>query len=86
MHRATGTSYSPILACGTRMREKTKKKPIFLKTQNKHFYWLYSNEILDIKALEYKEYFTHIDLCSEEFTSYLRYCGNGIPNVWPSGE
>ena len=86
MHRAMGTSYSPILACGTHVREKTKKKPIFLKTQNKHFYWLYSNEILDIKALEYKEYFTHIDLCSEEFTSYLRYCGNGIPNVWPSGE
>ena len=41
---------------------KTKKNPVFLKTQNKHFYWLYSNEILDIKALEYKEYFTHIDL------------------------
>jgi hypothetical protein len=39
-----------------------EKNPIFLKTQNKHFYWLYSNEILDIKALEYKEYFTHIDL------------------------
>jgi hypothetical protein len=56
--RVTGTPYSPILACGTRVREN----PIFLKTQNKHFYWLYSNEILDIKALEYKEYFTHIDL------------------------
>jgi hypothetical protein len=34
-----------------------EKNQIFLKTQNKHFYWLYSNEILDIKALEYKEYF-----------------------------
>jgi hypothetical protein len=56
---------------------RASKNPIFLKTQNKHFYWLYSNEILDIKALEYKEYFT---------TSYLRYCGNEIPNVWPSGE
>jgi hypothetical protein len=33
VHRATGTSYSAILACGT--REK--------KTQNKHFYWLHSN-------------------------------------------
>jgi hypothetical protein len=41
---------------------KTKKNPIFKKNQNKHFYWLYSNEILDIKALEYKEYFIHIDL------------------------
>ena len=41
---------------------KTKKNPIFLKTQNKHFYWLYSNEVLDIKVLEYKEYFTYIDL------------------------
>jgi hypothetical protein len=39
-----------------------EKKPIFLKTQNKHLYWLYSNEILDIKALEYNKYFTHIDL------------------------
>jgi hypothetical protein len=38
------------------------KNPIFLKTQNKHLYWLYSNEILDIKALEYNKYFTHIDL------------------------
>jgi hypothetical protein len=54
--------YSPILACGTRMRVKTRRYPIFLKIQNKHFYSPYSNEILDIKALEYKEYFTHIDL------------------------
>jgi hypothetical protein len=38
------------------------KNPIFLKTQNKHLHWLYSSEILDIKALEYKKYFTHIDL------------------------
>jgi hypothetical protein len=58
VHRAMGTSYSPILACGI----VCEKKQIFLKTQNKHVYWLYSNEILDIKALEYKEYFTHIDL------------------------
>ena len=38
------------------------KNPIFLKIKNKHFYSPYSNEILHIKALEYKEYFTHIDL------------------------
>jgi hypothetical protein len=62
VHRATGTPYSPILACGTRMRVKTRRYPIFFKIQNKHFYSPYSNEILDIKALEYKEYFTHIDL------------------------
>ena len=55
VHRAKGTSYSPILACAS-------KNPIFLKTQNKHLYWLYSNEILDIKALEYNKYFTLIDL------------------------
>jgi hypothetical protein len=61
MHRATGTSYSPILACGTHVRVKTRRYPIFLKFQNKHFYLPNSNEILDIKALEYKEYFTHID-------------------------
>jgi hypothetical protein len=41
---------------------RASKNPIFLKTQNKHFYWLYSSEILDIKALEYNKYFTHIDL------------------------
>jgi hypothetical protein len=40
----------------------TGKKCLFLKIKNKHFYSPYSNEILDIKALEYKEYFTHIDL------------------------
>ena len=59
VHRATGTSYSPNFSVVARACEKT---PIFLKTQIKHFYWLYSNEILDIKALENKEYFTHIDL------------------------
>jgi hypothetical protein len=53
------TSYSPILACGRRVRVKTR---YFLKTQNKHLYWLYSNEILDIKALEYNKYFALIDL------------------------
>jgi hypothetical protein len=42
--------------------ENNQKNLIFLKTQNKHFYWLYSNEILDIKALEYNKYFTLIDL------------------------
>jgi hypothetical protein len=41
---------------------RASKNPIFLKTQNKHLYWLYSNEILDIKALEYNKYFTLIDL------------------------
>ena len=66
VHRATGTSYSPILACGTRVRVKTCHYLIFLKFQNKHFY-----EILDIKALEYKEYFTRINLWQ---------------NIWPSGE
>jgi hypothetical protein len=59
---------------------RASKNPIFLKTQNKHLYWLYSSEILDIKALEYNKYL------SEEFTSYSRYCGNKIPNVWSSGE
>jgi hypothetical protein len=62
VHRATGTSYSPILACGMRVQVKTRCYPIFLKFQNKHFYSPNSNELLDIKALEYKEYFTHIDL------------------------
>jgi hypothetical protein len=62
VHRATGTSDSPILACGTRVRVKTRHYPIFLKFQNKHFYLPNSNEILDIKALEYKEHFTHINL------------------------
>jgi hypothetical protein len=28
VHRATGTSYSPILACGTRVRVKTRHYPI----------------------------------------------------------
>jgi hypothetical protein len=32
------------------------------KFQNKYFYLPYSNEILYTKALEYKEYFTRIDL------------------------
>ena len=32
------------------------------KHNAKHLYWLYSNEILDIEALEYDKYFTHIDL------------------------
>ena len=44
---------------------RASKNPIFLKTQNKHLYWLYnlySSEILDKKALEYNKYFTHIDL------------------------
>ena len=41
---------------------RASKNQIFLKTQNKHLYWLYSSEILDIKALEYNKYFTHIDL------------------------
>ena len=54
VHRTT-----PILACGTCVRVKPRRYPIFLKIQNKHFYSPYSNEILDIKALEYKEYFTH---------------------------
>jgi hypothetical protein len=40
------------------------KNPIFLKTQNKHLYWLYSNEILDIKALEYNKYLTLL-ICGE---------------------
>ena len=62
VNRATGTSYSPILACGTRVRVKNRHYPIFLKFQNKHFYSPNSNEILDIKALKYKEYFTHINL------------------------
>jgi hypothetical protein len=62
MHRATGTSYLPILARGTCVQVKTCRYPIFLKFQNKHFYSPNSNEILDIKELEYKEYFTHIYL------------------------
>jgi hypothetical protein len=41
---------------------RARKNPIFLKTQNKHLYWLYRSEILDIKVLEYNKYFTHIDL------------------------
>jgi hypothetical protein len=38
------------------------KNPDILKIQNKHFYSPYSNETFYIKALEYKEYFTHINL------------------------
>jgi hypothetical protein len=41
---------------------RASKNPIFFKIQNKDFYLLYSNETFDIKALEYKKYFTHIDL------------------------
>jgi hypothetical protein len=55
MHLATGTPYSPILAHDTHVRD----------------YSPYSNEIFDIKALEYKEILTF---------------GNEIQNVWPSGE
>jgi hypothetical protein len=84
---ATGTSYSPILACGTRVEVKKRHYPIFLKFQNKHFYSLNSNEILDIKALEYREYFTHKFVAnSEDFTRYLTFYGNKIQNIWPSGE
>ena len=61
VHRARGTSYSPILVWHVRA-SKTRHYPIFLKFQNKHFYSPNSNKILDIKALEYKEYFTHINL------------------------
>jgi hypothetical protein len=41
---------------------RASKNPIFFKIQNKDFYLLYSNETFYIKALEYKKYFTHIDL------------------------
>jgi hypothetical protein len=41
---------------------RVSKNPIFWKNQNKYFYSVpYSNETFYIKALEYKEYFTHID-------------------------
>jgi hypothetical protein len=49
VHWATGTPYWPILPFD------------ILKIQNKHFYSPYSNETFYIKALEYKEYFTHIN-------------------------
>jgi hypothetical protein len=59
VHRFTGTRYWPILACGTRVRLKTRYFEIFkINISN----WPYSNEILYTKALEYKEYFTQIDL------------------------
>jgi hypothetical protein len=54
----------------------------------KHFYSPYSNEILDIKALEYKEYFTHIDLwrtlkISQDIWPLMEL---KIQNIWPSDE
>jgi hypothetical protein len=52
--RASGYGYF-LFANFSVWHARARKNPIFLKTQNKHFYWLYSNEILDIKALEYKE-------------------------------
>jgi hypothetical protein len=47
-----GAPYWSILVCGMRVR----------KIQNKYFYLSHSNETFYIKALEYKEYFTAIDL------------------------
>jgi hypothetical protein len=62
--RALGYEYSLLanFTCSTRVRVKNLMKPDILKIQNKHFYSPYSNETFYIKALEYKEYFTHINL------------------------
>jgi hypothetical protein len=57
---ATGASYWPIIAQWTRVRVKTRYQPIFWKIPNKYFYWMYSYETFYTKALEYKEFFTHI--------------------------
>jgi hypothetical protein len=59
VHGAMAAPYWPILACGTRVQVKTR---YFWKIWNKYFYLSYSNETFHIKALEYKEYFTAIDL------------------------
>jgi hypothetical protein len=67
------------------VRVKPRRYPIFLKIQNKHFYSPYSNEILDIKALEYKEYFIHWYVAnSEDFTRYLAFNlqWRNNPNWW----
>jgi hypothetical protein len=52
---ATGASYWPIIAQCMRVRVKTRYQPIFLKIQNKYFYWPYSYETFYTKALEYEE-------------------------------
>jgi hypothetical protein len=49
-----------LLANFCAMYASASKNPTFWKIQNKYFYSSYSNEILYAKALEYKEYFTHI--------------------------
>jgi hypothetical protein len=54
---ATGASYY----CAIYARASIKNTSSW-KIQNKYFYSPYSNEILYTKALEYKEYFTPIDL------------------------
>jgi hypothetical protein len=42
---------------------RASKNPIFWKIQNKYFYSVpYSNETFYMKALEYKDYFTHMTL------------------------
>ena len=41
---------------------RESKKPIFWKIRNKYFYSPYSNETFYMKALEYKENFTPIDV------------------------
>jgi hypothetical protein len=58
VYQSTGAPYWPILA----WQACASKNPILWKIRNKYFYWPYSNEIFYTKALQYKEYFTSIDL------------------------
>ena len=44
----------------THMSLTSSRPQELLNIQNKYFYSPYSNEILYTKALEYREYFTHI--------------------------
>jgi hypothetical protein len=59
--RAWGSG-SSLLANFSVWQARASKNPIFWKIQNKYFYWPYSNKIFYTKALEYKEYFTSVDL------------------------
>jgi hypothetical protein len=61
---------------------RSSKNPAFEKFKNKYFFSPYSNETFYMKALEYQEYFTHIDLkhilkSLQDFKVFPR---NEIPN------
>ena len=71
--------------CGTRVRVTTRYSEKFKINISSPPYR--SNETFYTKALEYKEYFTPVDLqYSEEFRKYSIFSPYEVQNVWPSGE